>query len=234
VLDVAALTSRYGPIVGLRDASISVAEGEIVAIVGPNGAGKSTLVSSIAGLVRPAAGRVVFEGVDVTGWPAERMIRAGVALVPERRRIFSDLTVLENLLLGGYIAGQKRRAKAEELMELFPVLGERRSQRAGYLSGGQAQQLAIARALMSEPRLVLMDEPALGLAPVLVDLVMDLLTELRNGGRTLVVVEQNVGRILDVADRGYVLRSGSIVDHGPAADLKQRTDLFATYLGTPS
>jgi branched-chain amino acid transport system ATP-binding protein len=232
MLEVDDLTARYGPITGLRNASISVRQGEIVAVVGPNGAGKTTMLASIAGLVKPAAGRVIFDGVDVTGQPPERMLRRGLALVPERRRIFSDLSVFENLLIGGVtVAAPARRDRADRMMGLFPVLAQRRSQPAGFLSGGEAQQLAIARALMSDPKMILMDEPSLGLAPILVDLVMDLLALLRTDGRTILVVEQNVGRILDVADRGYVMRSGSIVDQGSAPELRAHTDLFATYLG---
>jgi branched-chain amino acid transport system ATP-binding protein len=232
VLDVEGLTTRYGHIAALRDATLHVDAGEVVAVIGPNGAGKSTLMASIAGIVRPVAGRVLMEGRDVTGLAPDRMLRRGVALVPERRRIFADLTVAENLLLGGYTVGRAdRQARVAQLARLFPILHERQHVRAGFLSGGEAQQLAIARALVSDPRLLLMDEPALGLAPTMVDMVMDLVDRMREEGRTLVVVEQNVRRILEVCDRAYVLRSGEVVDHGTGSALLARTDLFAQYLG---
>lgn len=234
LLAVEHMTTTYGIITGLRDASLRIGAGEIVAVVGPNGAGKSTLLASIVGLVRPAAGRVLLDGRDVTGWAPDRLLRRGVALVPERRRIFTDLSVLENLLLGGAVLRPAtRRARVAELLELFPVLAAKRAEPAGYLSGGEAQQLAIARALMSRPRLLLLDEPSLGLAPTLVDLVFDLIARLRAEGRTILVVEQNVRRVLALADRGYVLRSGRVTDTGTGAALAERGDLFAAYLGEP-
>jgi branched-chain amino acid transport system ATP-binding protein len=160
------------------------------------------------------------------------MLRRGVALVPEHRRLFRDLTVEENLLLGGILVKpSERRQRLEELVARFPILAEKRYVAAGFLSGGEGQQLAIARALMSEPRLLLMDEPALGLAPVLVDVLMRLIAELRAGGRTILVVEQNVAKVLEVADRAYVMRTGQVVEEGSAAELRARTDLFAAYLG---
>jgi branched-chain amino acid transport system ATP-binding protein len=233
VLDVEQLSTRYGQITALRDVSVHVGAGEIVALIGPNGAGKTTLLGSIAGLLRPASGRVVLRGHDVTRHAPDAMLRHGVALVPERRRIFADVSVTDNLLLGGYtMNGGERRQRLDEMCELFPVLATKRHTRAGYLSGGEAQQLAIARALMSDPELLLMDEPALGLAPALVDMIMDLIVRLRDDGRTLLVVEQNVQRILEVCDRAYVLRTGTISDEGTGTALLGRTDLFAAYLGT--
>jgi branched-chain amino acid transport system ATP-binding protein len=232
MLDIEQLTTRYGSIAALRDVSLSVDAGEIVGIIGPNGAGKTTLMGSVAGLLRPAAGRISLEGTDVTGWAPDRMLQAGVALVPEHRRIFTDLTVVENLRIGGVtVSSGERSTLLDEMMELFPVLGERRDVPAGYLSGGEAQQLAIGRALMSRPRLLMMDEPSLGLAPALVDVVFQLLVELRNQGRTLLVVEQNASRMLEVADRAYVLRSGEVVANGTGRELASTEDLFDTFVG---
>jgi branched-chain amino acid transport system ATP-binding protein len=232
MLDVDGLSTRYGAITALRGASLHVGTGEVVALIGPNGAGKTTLLNTIGGLLRPAAGRVRVDGKDVTRCPPETMLRHGVALVPEHRRLFRDLTVEENLLLGGIlVSAGARRERVEELMARFPVLATKRNIQAGFLSGGEGQQLAIARALMSDPKLLLMDEPALGLAPVLVDLLMRLIVELRDGGRTILIVEQNVAKVLEVADRAYVMRTGEIVEDGTAAELGARTDLFAAYLG---
>ena len=232
MLEIEQLTTRYGSISALRDVNLSVGAGELVGIIGPNGAGKTTLMGSIAGLLQPAAGRVRLEGRDVTGWSPDRMLRAGVALVPEHRRIFTDLTVGENLRIGGVtVSARERSGLIDEMIELFPVLGERQNSSAGYLSGGESQQLAIARALMSKPRLLMMDEPSLGLAPVLVEVVFDLLTRLRDEGRNLLVVEQNATRMLEVADRAYVLRSGEVVAEGSAAELRADDDLFDTFVG---
>jgi branched-chain amino acid transport system ATP-binding protein len=232
VLEVSGLTTRYGSISALRDATLHVGSGEVVGLIGPNGAGKTTLLGSVAGLLRPAAGTVTLDGSDVTGAAPEKLLRAGLALVPEHRRIFVDLTVEENLRIGGITVAAARRAELlEEMAEQFPVLGERWTTSAGYLSGGEAQQLAIARALMSDPRLLMMDEPSLGLAPLLVDLVFDLIDSLRASGRTLLVVEQNATRMLEVADRAYVLRSGEVVAEGTGAELRANTELFDMFVG---
>jgi branched-chain amino acid transport system ATP-binding protein len=232
VLEVSGLTTRYGSISALRDATLHVGSGEVVGLIGPNGAGKTTLLGSVAGLLRPAAGTVTLDGSDVTGAAPEKLLRAGLALVPEHRRIFVDLTVEENLRIGGITVAAARRAELlEEMAEQFPVLGERWTTSAGYLSGGEAQQLAIARALMSDPRLLMMDEPSLGLAPLLVDLVFDLIDSLRASGRTLLVVEQNATRMLEVADRAYVLRSGEVVAEGTGAELRANSDLFDMFVG---
>ena len=232
MLDVAGLTARYGAVVALRDVSLHVERGELVALVGPNGAGKTTLLNAVAGLVRPARGRVTFDGRDVTGVDPARLVRAGLALVPEHRRIFRDLTVGENLQLAGVTVGAAtRRRRLDEAKERFTVLADRWDTAAGYLSGGEAQQLAIARALMTDPRLVLLDEPTLGLAPALVDAVFDLVAELRAGGRTVLVVEQNARRVLELADRGYLLRTGRVALEGTGAELAAHEDLFGTYVG---
>jgi branched-chain amino acid transport system ATP-binding protein len=232
MLDVAGLTTRYGAISALRDATLTVGANELVGLIGPNGAGKTTLLGSVAGLLRPAAGRVVLDGADMSGATPDAMLRAGLALVPEHRRLFANLTVAENLRVGGITVSASDRAELiDEMVTLFPVLGGKFTTAAGYLSGGEAQQLAIARALMSRPKVVLMDEPSLGLAPSLVDLVFDLVVQLREQGRTLLVVEQNATRLLAVADRAYVMRSGEIVLSGPSADLRERDDLFDAFVG---
>jgi len=232
MLSVRGLTTRYGSIAALRDASIDVAAGELVGVVGPNGAGKSTLLNTVIGAVRPAAGRVELDGADVTGLSPDRMLRRGVALVPERRRLFADLTVEENLLVAGVTVGRgDRRRRVDEVAELFPILRKRWRFPAGFLSGGEAQQLAIARALVSEPSLLLMDEPTLGLAPALVDVLFELVDRLHRDGRTLLVVEQNARQLLALADRAYLLRTGDVVFGGPARELAEHPDLFDVYLG---
>ena len=232
MLEVSGLTTRYGAISALRRVSLSVAANEIVGLIGPNGAGKTTLLSTVAGMLRPSAGEVRLDDRSVTGYSPDRMLRAGLALVPEHRRLFAQMTVSENLRVGGKIASaEERTGRLDEVAELFPVLRDKWTTAAGYLSGGEAQQLAIARALMSNPRVLLMDEPSLGLAPVLVDFVFDLIGRLQSEGRTLLVVEQNATRLLEVADRAYVLRTGEIAAEGAAADLLERDDLFDTFVG---
>lgn len=232
MLEVSGLTTAYGEISALRDANLSVGSGEVVGLIGPNGAGKSTLLNTIAGLLVPRAGRVDFDGQDVTGRSPEELLRAGLALVPERRRIFVDLTVEENLRIGGVtIPATDRGDLLNEMAELFPVLRDKWTTSAGYLSGGEAQQLAIGRALMSRPRLLMMDEPSLGLAPILVDTVFQLVEALRDQGRTLLVVEQNATRMLEVADRAYVLRSGQMVAEGTGAELRSDERLFDMFVG---
>jgi branched-chain amino acid transport system ATP-binding protein len=234
MLDIEGLTTRYGAITALRDATLTVGADELVGLIGPNGAGKTTLLGSVAGLLRPVAGSVRLAGVEVSGAAPDAMLRSGLALVPEHRRLFANLTVTENLRVGGITLPSAERAElVEEMIELFPVLGRKATTAAGYLSGGEAQQLAIARALMSRPKVVLMDEPSLGLAPALVDFVFDLVARLRDQGRTLLVVEQNATRLLAVADRAYVMRSGEIVLSGTAAELRQRDDLFDAFVGGP-
>jgi len=232
VLEVADLTTKYGSITALRSVSVSVRAGEVVGLVGPNGAGKTTMVASIAGIVATTGGRVELDGVDVTGSSPDAMLRRGVALVPEHRRLFADLTVGENLKIGGItVPKSERPALLDEVVELFDVLGRRWDTAAGYLSGGEAQQLAIARALMSRPRLLMMDEPSLGLAPVLTDVVFDLIVQLREHGRTMLVVEQNATRLLAIADRAYVLRSGVVAASGTGDELLADDSLFETFVG---
>ncbi len=232
-LEVRSLTTRYGAIRALRDASLTVGAGEVVFLIGPNGAGKTTLLNTVIGLLRPTSGQVLVRGEDVTGSSPDSMITKGVALVPEHRRIFADLTVRENLLVAGItLDSATRERRLGEMVELFPLFEQKWTTSAGYLSGGEAQQLAIARALMSDPEILLMDEPSLGLAPTLVDLVFELLARLRDEGRTMLIVEQNAQRALEIADRAYVLRSGEIIDQGTGAELRERTDLVSAYFGS--
>jgi len=232
MLEVAGLTTKYGAISALRDAHLTVGEGEVVGLIGPNGAGKTTLLGSIAGILPIESGTTTFDGADITSVAPEKILRSGLALVPEHRRIFTDMTVEENLKIGGVTRSATERGDLlEEMAELFPVLRDKWDTAAGFMSGGEAQQLAIARALMSKPKLIMMDEPSLGLAPVLVDLVFELIDTLRSQGRTILVVEQNATRMLSVADRAYVLRSGDIVATGTGAELLERDDLFDTFVG---
>lgn len=231
MLEVSNLTTRYGAISALRGVSLSVGTGEVVGLIGPNGAGKTTLLGSIAGILTPAVGSVRFAGADVTGTSPERLLRQGLSLVPEHRRIFVDLSVEENLKIGGVtVAANERADLLDQMAQTFPVLRDKWTTSAGYLSGGEAQQLAIARALMSKPKLLMMDEPSLGLAPVLVDVVFDLIADLKKQGTTLLVVEQNASRMLAAADRAYVLRSGDLVAEGTGAELLERPDLFETFV----
>ena len=222
----------YGGVRAVHGASISVGEGELVALIGPNGAGKSSLLNAVIGLHPVAGGTIRWKGADVTGWSAQRLLRAGIALVPEHRRILTGLTVEENLLVAGIVVrASVRRRRVAELMDRFEVLGRRRTAPAGLLSGGEAQQLAIARALMSGPELILMDEPALGLAPRLRSQVFDLLAELAAAGTTLLVVEQDARRLLAMAATAYIMRSGDIVASGEAGVLAAREDLFEAFVG---
>ena len=232
MLEVESLTTRYGAIAAIREVGLTVRAGEVVCLIGPNGAGKTTLLATVAGLLKPSSGKISLGDDDITSWAPDRILRSGLALVPEHRRIFADLTVNENLLVGGVTKTAARRVELRnEVVELFPALGSKLGTSAGYLSGGEAQQLAIGRALMAEPQLLLLDEPTLGLSPKLADVVFDLIGTLRSAGLTLLVVEQSAQRILEVADRGYVLRSGEVVASGLARDLLARQDLFDTYLG---
>ena len=232
LLAVDGLSVGYGAVLALRDLTLHVGRGEIVAVLGPNGAGKTTLLRTIAGALKPQRGTVTFEGTRLTGLVAEDVLRRGVALVPEGRHVFPRLTVAENLAVGG-IARRDRDAlkqDADGLLERFPILGERAGQMAGTLSGGEQQQLAIARALMSRPRMLLLDEPSLGLAPRFVDRIFELIAELRSQGVTILLVEQNVHRALDVADRVYVLSVGRLVASGAASELLEG-ELERAYLG---
>ena len=233
MLEVVDLHVRYDSIAALQGVSIEVGAGEIVGIVGPNGAGKSSLLLSITGAVKPVDGKIRFEDGDITGQKPEDVVRKGVALVPEGREIFGELTVEENLRLGATIQSDRRKAQEDmaRYMAAFPILRERRASRAEKLSGGEQQMLAIARALMGRPRLLLLDEPSLGLAPLITKQVYDTLVSLNDDGMTVLVVEQNPARIMSVASRVYVLRSGQVVRSGPAEILNRREELDEAYFG---
>jgi branched-chain amino acid transport system ATP-binding protein len=225
--------AQYGAIVALHGVSIDVREGELVALIGANGAGKSTLLSSIAGVLRPHQGRIEFRGESLVGLVPERIVRRGLAMVPENREIFPALTVEENLRLGAYIRKDRDEFQAdlEHMFALFPILQERFAQRAGTLSGGEQQQLAIARALMSHPDLLMLDEPSLGLAPKIVEQVFELIQHLHEDGMTILLVEQNVSLTLEIADRAYVLNMGAVQAAGTPAELRENVDLASVYLG---
>jgi len=233
MLRVDDLVVRYGRVPAVQGVSFSVAEGEAVAIVGPNGAGKTTTLSAIVGVVPAAEGVVRLGGVEVTGWAPERLVRHGLSLVPEGRHIFATLTVIENLRLGATVRSDRAAVQTEidALLERFPALGRLRRQSAGKLSGGEQQQLAIARALLSRPRMLVLDEPSLGLAPLVIDQVFELLGELRGRGVTILLVEQNAARAVLFADRSYVLRSGRVVLDGTSAELLGHADFVSSYLG---
>ncbi|HEY3318724.1 MAG TPA: ABC transporter ATP-binding protein [Coriobacteriia bacterium] len=232
MLEVAGLSAAYGHVNVLEDVSLDVRAGECVTVIGANGSGKSTLLKTVAGLIRPTAGRVSLDGEDATGLAAEKLVRRGVALVPEGRRLFGPMSVAENLELGAYARGRVALGEdLERVRALFPVLGERASQPAATLSGGEQQMLAIARALMSRPRLLLLDEPSLGLAPKVIASIFAALDELRSGGLTILLVEQDARVALRHADRGYVMRTGRVVLSGPAAQLAQNDDVRLIYLG---
>jgi branched-chain amino acid transport system ATP-binding protein len=231
-LEVDRLTARYGPVIAVRDVFLEVGEGEIVALIGANGAGKTTTLTCIAGLHHARSGRVRFDGREISGLSPERVVRRGISLTPEGRRLFSTLTVEENLLLGGVACGRRGRRDYGELLDLFPILRERLHMPAASLSGGEQQQLAIARSLMSRPRLLLLDEPTLGLAPRLVRLVFDLIGRLRDErGLSVLLVEQNVHQALDLCDRAYVMRTGRIEATGTPAELRRSRDVQAAYMG---
>jgi branched-chain amino acid transport system ATP-binding protein len=233
VLAVEQLRVEYGPIKAVRGVDLRVEQGEIVVLLGANGVGKSSLLNALAGLVPVAGGRVLFEGRELSRLPAEKIVRRGIALVPEGRRVFPRLSVAHNLRLGGATRRDRveRDATRERLLELFPVLRERLGQEAGTLSGGQQQMLAIARGLMSRPRLLLLDEPSLGLAPIVVRQIFRLLSELREGGTTLLLVEQNVHQALAIADRAYVMAAGRFEVSGNAGELRGSAEIEQAYLG---
>lgn len=232
-LEVDNLVVNYGQITALNGVSLHVAKGEIVAIVGPNGAGKTTLLSTAAGIVRAASGRVSFNGAPLLGQSLEKTMRQGIALVPEGRHVFSGLTVLENLRIGAVIRKDRNAVEKEiaRFMEIFPVLGARRNELAGRLSGGEQQMLVIARALMSSPALLMLDEPSLGLAPKITDRIYELIAELRTRGLTVLVVEQNADRALRVADRAYVLNSGRVRMAGQSSELRADPQFESAYFG---
>ena len=232
MLTVENVVSRYGRIEALHGVSFEVRAGEIVTIVGSNGAGKTTLMRAVSGLQPVAAGSIRFEGAAIDAVPAHKRLRLGIAQVPEGRQVFAPLEVEDNLLLGGWSRSAAERAESlAEVYDAFPVLAERRRLPAGKLSGGQQQMLAIGRALMSRPRLLLLDEPSMGLAPILVDQVFELLPGLRARGLSLLVVEQNAHAALSIADRGYVMETGRVVAGGDAHALIEDPAVRSAYLG---
>ena len=233
MLEVIDVDAGYGDVEVLRGVSLSISEGEVVSVVGANGAGKTTLLSAISGLRAPSSGKIMFDGFDITELPANKVVERGLALIPEGRGLFPGLTVEENLKLGAYHrdARRQRRASFDEVMELFPVLADRRVQLAGSLSGGEQQMCALARGLMSRPKLLMLDEPSLGLAPIIVELLFETITALRDRGMTLLLVEQNVAEALELSTRGYVMDQGQITMGGPAAELLQDRRIQEAYLG---
>ena len=234
LLRVERLELAYGEVPAVRDVSFDVAEGEIVTLIGANGAGKSTTLRGVAGSLAPRKGRITFAGVDVTRLPAHARTTAGIALVPEGRRVFPALTVRENLEMGGFKYRKDRKkvdALIERAMQSFPRLRERASQAAGTLSGGEQQMLALSRALMSEPRLLCMDEPSLGLAPIIVQEIFKSIRAVNAAGTSVLLVEQNAHYALETASRGYVLQTGRIIAAGPCAELKQDERVKEAYLG---
>ena len=233
LLEVSAVRARYGAIEALKGVSLTVGEGEVVTLIGSNGAGKSTTLRSIAGLTPAFAGRVTYDGEDITGTPADEIVTRGIALSPEGRRCFARMTVRENLDLGAY---RRRDASAvaadmERVFSLFPRLKERIGQTAGTMSGGEQQMLAIGRALMASPRLLLLDEPSLGIAPVLVDRIYETIGEIHRSGVAILLVEQNASRALDAAGRGYVLETGRVVLADDTASLRDNPRVREAYLG---
>jgi branched-chain amino acid transport system ATP-binding protein len=234
LLEVESVELAYGEVPAVRGVSFNVAQGEIVTLIGANGAGKSTAMRGIAGAMLPRRGRIVFDGKDVTRLPAHARTAAGIALVPEGRRVFPALTVRENLEMGGFKYRRERRkvdALIERAMNTFPRLRERASQRAGTLSGGEQQMLALSRALMSEPRLLCMDEPSLGLAPLVVQEIFRSIRAVNAAGTSILLVEQNARYALETASRGYVLQTGTIIASGSCSDLKQDERVKEAYLG---
>jgi branched-chain amino acid transport system ATP-binding protein len=232
MLSIEGLDVFYGPIQALNSVTARVEQGEIVAIIGSNGAGKSTLLRTVSGLQRPRSGRILYEGVDIAGTPPEKIVGAGISQSPEGRRIFTEMSVRENLLLGAYTRKDSAvQADIEKCFDRFPRLRERYHQNAGTLSGGEQQMLAMSRALMSRPRLLLLDEPSMGLAPNLVTEVFEMIGELNREGVTILLVEQNAHRALEIADRGYVLETGSVVLEGKGSDLLHDSKVKEAYLG---
>jgi len=233
VLRLEGVRAAYGPVEALRGVDLEVRAGELVCLLGANGAGKSSTLRAISGLVRPTAGRILFEDRAITGAEPAAVLAAGIAHCPEGRRVFPYLTVQENLAMGAYVR-RDREGIAQDLERVcahFPILGERRRQAAGTLSGGEQQMLAIGRALMARPRLILFDEPSLGLAPTIVETTFAIIADIRRQGTTVLMVEQNAYLTLQMADRGYVMETGRIVLSGPARDLMADANVRRAYLG---
>lgn len=232
LLDVQHLSVSYGAIKAVRDISFHIEEGTIVTMIGANGAGKSTVMNTLAGVVRCATGQMFFAGEEVTACSPDQMVRKGLTLCPEGRQIFPRLTVRENILLGGYtIPEQKKQTNMEKMLDLFPRLRERLDQMGGTLSGGEQQMLAVARALMSEPKLLMLDEPSLGLAPIIVQELFALFQQVNQMGTTIFLVEQNASMALSISHHGYVLETGKIVLHDSGENLKNNPKVQEAYLG---
>ena len=233
LLSLESLNVFYGAIHALRDVSLTVRTGEVVTLLGANGAGKSTTLRAITGLLTPRTGRISFDGADISGVAAHRLVARGISMSPEGRGVFANLTVLENLEMGAYLTRDKAAIKRdlEKGFTLFPRLKERAKQRAGTLSGGEQQMLAMARALMSHPKLLLLDEPSLGLAPIVCQIIFSTIDEIKAEGTTVLLVEQNASAALKHSDRGYVLETGSVVFEGTAADIANNPRVREAYLG---
>lgn len=235
MLHVRNLNTRYGPIHVLKNVSLHVDQGEIVSIIGANGAGKTTLLISISGLITPVSGEIVFDGCRLNGVSPDRIVSMGIAHAPEGRQVFSPLTVNENLRLGAYAREKTSRQEIQEdierVLNLFPRLEERKEQTAGTLSGGEQQMLAIGRAIMAKPSLLLLDEPSLGLAPKLVEVIIQTIVDLNREGTTILLVEQNARKALEISHRAYVLETGRITIQGPAGDLAEDSEIRRAYLG---
>jgi branched-chain amino acid transport system ATP-binding protein len=233
LLEIENMHSYYGHIQALRGISLTVDEGEVVTLIGSNGAGKTTTLRSIHGILPPKQGKIIFAGEEIQGTPAHELISRGIAQSPEGRRIFYRMTVLENLEMGAYHRNDSSgiREDMDRVFDLFPRLKERTKQEAGTMSGGEQQMLAIGRALMSRPRLLLLDEPSMGLAPVLVERIFEIIREINKQGTTILLVEQNANVALEIATRGYVLETGAIVNSAPAAELREDPTVREAYLG---
>jgi branched-chain amino acid transport system ATP-binding protein len=233
MLELRAISAGYGQFTALWDVSLRVDRGEAVAVVGPNGAGKTTLLRVISGLIAPRSGALTFDGAELAGRPAHQIVGHGIAHVPEGRRLFPALTVADNLKMGAFLPSARARfaESLERVYALFPVLAERRAQRAGSMSGGEQQMLAIGRALMSRPKIILLDEPSMGLAPVMVLRLFDLIRRVREEGYTILVVEQNVRQVLKLVDRAYLLEVGRIRMEGRAAELSEQDFVRKAYMG---
>lgn len=234
MLTVKNLQVNYGSVQALKDISIEVKQGEIVTLIGSNGAGKSTLLKTISGLIRPKQGSITFEGKDLTSIPPEKIVSIGISHVPEGRRIFSGMTVMENLRIGAYQRKDKKGIEKdlEEVFSLFPILKDRKNQDAGTLSGGEQQMLAISRALLAKPKLIILDEPSLGLAPVIIDKVFEFIEKIRDTGITILLVEQNANLALEVSERAYVLETGEIKLTGKSSELLKDEQIMKAYLGS--
>ncbi len=234
MLELLDVTVQYGSFKALNKMNMKIAKGELVVLLGANGAGKSTLFRTISGLNKPAGGRIVFQGTDIAGWPADRIVKAGIVLCPEGRMLFPQMTVLENLRLGGYIFRRKKeliQQRLEKVFSLFPVLEEKKDLPAGSLSGGQQQMTAIGRALMADPELLLLDEPSIGLAPLVVEQMFQAIQSIKESGTTILLAEQNARAALSIADRGYVMENGKIVLEGSRTELFANDDVRKAYIG---